>query len=111
MSTIYRCVVKGCEDYKSLSIFEGVEPEVITIFPHGVDNAPSDLSSYQQRIDYVLSEAGPDDCIIFNGPAWLIALVGYAWYANEERRNHNVLVYSKENARYQRLTYGAIDDY
>ncbi len=111
--SIYRCVFKANENYASLDLLEPTASErsIYTIFPDGVDNAPGDLTEYQRQIDKVLESSEPNDYIIFNGPAWLIALVGYRWYADENRRNHNVLVYNKEQERYVLLTYGAIDDY
>jgi hypothetical protein len=102
---IYRCVFKANENYKSLV------GDVCTIFPDGVDNAPSDLAPYQRKIDEVFAEDDGSEMIIFNGPAWLIALVGYAWYSNETRKHHNVLIYNKDKDIYERLTLGAIDDY
>jgi hypothetical protein len=109
---IYRCVFKGNEDYSSLEQLANDEGTwVVTIFPDGVDNAPSDLSTYQLKIDEVLFDSDERDLILFNGPCWLVALVGHAWYANEDRKHHNVLVYDKESNKYKRLTLGAIDDY
>lgn len=109
--TIYRCVFKANEDYSSLLHLDGGNNVLATIFPEGVENAPSDLAPYQRKIDEVLAEGDPTALIIFNGPAWLVALVGYAWYSDTNRTHHNVLVYDKESNKYKRLTLGAIDDY
>jgi len=108
---LYRCVFKGNENYDSALDFLTPYDTMITIFPDGVENAPSDLSPYQRQIDNVLGDADPRDLIIFNGPSWLIALVGHRWYSDEERKHHNVLVFDKELGKYKRLTLGAIDDY
>jgi len=104
---IFLCVWKGCERYESLYAIGDVQK----IFPDGVDTAPSDLVPYQRRIEEVLLESNDEDKIVFNGPAWLIALVGHAWYANEHRQHHNVLVFSREKKAYVPLSLGAIDDY
>lgn len=49
----------------------------------------------------VLDNATSKDCIVFNGPSWLIALAGYVWFSQENRQHMNILIYDNVTKTYK----------
>jgi hypothetical protein len=59
------------------------------------------LNAVKAVLESVLDKADPvRDRIVFNGPAWLIALAGWVWYTQDERTHYGMLTYDTKQNRY-----------
>ncbi len=103
---IYVLVRKNSESYASLH--DG--GEVVRFIFDEVESLPNNIAHYQRILEKEIAASDVHDSIVFNGPAWLIAIAGYMWYANEERLRHNVYQFCKHDYKYK-LIQGVIDDF
>jgi len=103
--TCFVLVHKRNDDYRALQ----EEYDVKFLFEE-VDSIPADIAMYLRRIDEVLLQDEFTALIVFNGPSWLIALAGFVWYSEQNRKHHNVLQYSAAQGKYVKIE-GEIDDY
>lgn len=59
------------------------------------------LNAAKAVLEAVLDEANPEtDRIVFNGPAWLIALAGWIWFTQDNRKHYGMLSYDTKQNRY-----------
>ncbi len=104
--TIYVLVRKTTETYDSLF---RADTDVNFIFEE-VETFPATVSHYQRKLEEALKFAGSHDRVVFNGPAWLIAIAGGMWYQDDRRIHHNILQFCKFAHAYK-LIEGEIDDF
>ena len=101
---IYILVKKFNESYDSL-------PDEYRFIFDEVERFPTDIQFYQRTLETYLNNADEEfDKFVFNGPAWLIALAGYHWFSNTERKRFNVLQFNTHRCRYEEIQ-GEFDDY
>lgn len=59
-----------------------------------------DVKSYISQLEKVLDEAKECDRIVMNGPTWLVALAGYVWLTNENRKRMQMAIFDQYTHKY-----------
>lgn len=78
---IFVLVHKKNENYEPLINIKGVT--AVEFIFNQVSRSYDDYKTLYQKIEMILDTAGPDDKIVLNGPAWLVALGGYVWFTRD----------------------------
>ena len=78
--------------------FSTIPGEVVYIFDH--INGKPDMRHIAERLEAVLDLASEFDNIVFNGPAYLIAMAGYFWFTQDDRKYMNMYTYDVTTRQY-----------
>lgn len=74
-------------DYSSLK-------DPIFIYTHDTLAKEKDLNQIRAFLICTLDQFIEGDKLLLNGPSYLSALGGYAWFTNDRRKNYDILAYN-----------------
>jgi hypothetical protein len=88
---------KDSDDYSSLP----ADAEKVFLFDKIGNPSPEYAAEVLSRIHIMLANVDAiNDRIIFNGPSWVIALVGHHWLADALRMESGILAYDNFKRKY-----------